>query len=298
MFQSNATIVQQYAALHPESLLVDFGMPPLDPLDRQDWYAEVARFLHHLEARGYRFHPLFLSDLVAGLSPVYEVNLDRSTIQEFAQIVKSFCYPGQSVLEKGQILEIHVLGDGEALDAIMSQERTLPPIYEDFVVIPRARQLREHCFACVDACFQLEVTAIDPQRQARIKSRLVALRQILLDEQVVAGQHEAILEKSSEHPGWYDPTMLSEYVAGQWLQCLELPILTVQQARHIAKELNHASKEITISLPNGQPIAEYYVFDEQQMPAPLIRFGLLQYWMIRTNDLLARASADVCLLIF
>lgn len=47
MFQPNESFLMHYYASHPHSgeTLVDFGMVPSDPRDREDWCAEVARFL-------------------------------------------------------------------------------------------------------------------------------------------------------------------------------------------------------------------------------------------------------------
>lgn len=129
MFQRNEVLLLQYAANHPQSqeTLVDFGVVPVDPMDREDWNAEASRFLKVLASRGYHFQPA-MYDGDSGLCPLYTIRLDKGDFQGptpvdlpyFQWVVKQLCHHGQTTEIRERVLEIHVLGDGQTLEEIVT----------------------------------------------------------------------------------------------------------------------------------------------------------------------------------
>lgn len=121
MFQRNEALLEQYHANHQESqeTLVDFGVVPTDPMDREDWNAEASRFLKLLASRRYQFQPA-MYDGDSGLCPLYTVRLDKGDFQGpmpvdlpyFQWVVKQLCHPGQTTHMHERVLEIHILGEG------------------------------------------------------------------------------------------------------------------------------------------------------------------------------------------
>jgi hypothetical protein len=128
MFQPNEAFLKQYYANHQESreTLVDFGVVPADLQDREDWQAEASRFLTVLAARGYQFQPT-MYDGDSGLCPLYTVRLDKGDFQGltpvdlpyFQWVVNQLCHPGQTTAIHEQILEVHVLGEGQSLEEVV-----------------------------------------------------------------------------------------------------------------------------------------------------------------------------------
>ena len=124
MFERNKTLLEQYTRNHPGSqeTLIDFGVVPTERSDREDWKAEVDRFLRELTSRGYQLRPA-MYDGHTGWSPLHIVRLDRMDFQGptpvdlsyFQWVVNQFCHPGQTTVITGHVIEIHILGDGASL---------------------------------------------------------------------------------------------------------------------------------------------------------------------------------------
>ena len=127
VFEPNTALLQQFAASFPghQESLVDFGVVPQDQQDREDWQAEVTRFINGLTNRGYQVW-VAMFDEQSGLCPLHIVRLDRRDFQGprpvdlfyLEWVVNQFCRPGQTTRLAGQVLEIHVLGDGQSLDEL------------------------------------------------------------------------------------------------------------------------------------------------------------------------------------
>lgn len=127
VFEPNTALLRQFAASFPghQESLVDFGMVPQDQQDQEDWKAEVTRFINGLTNRGYQVW-VALFDEQSGLCPLYIVRLDRRDFQGprhvdpfyLQSVINQFCHPGQTTRLAGQVLEIHVLGDGQSLDEL------------------------------------------------------------------------------------------------------------------------------------------------------------------------------------
>lgn len=159
-----------------------------------------------------------------------------------------------------------------------------------FLEHPRVQHLREQCLAIGDGCAQL-LFVPDPQRQERIINYLESLRQTLLKEQVVSNQHAELLEGQRTHPGWHDPLIVVEYVAGQCVLLLEPPLLTAPQAHRLAQEFSLAKVE-TVALSTGESLGHAYLLDRRQIPPPLFRLSLLIDWLLLINPMLSRDEHD------
>lgn len=130
-FQPNTALLQQFAARFPghQESLVDFGMVPQDQQDQEDWKAEVTRFISALTGRGYQVW-VAMFDEQSGLCPLSIVRLDRRDFQgprpvdlfSLQSVINQFCHPGQTTRLAGQVLEIHVLGDGQPLDELFNPQ--------------------------------------------------------------------------------------------------------------------------------------------------------------------------------
>jgi len=129
-FPPNEALLQQYYSDHPESQesLVDFGVVPSERQEREDWCAEVVRFLLPLSKRGYIWEPA-VTVPIFGLCPLYSVRLDRRDFEGirpvelsyFLHVVNQLCQPGQRTVLHERVLEIHILGDGQTLSSRISE---------------------------------------------------------------------------------------------------------------------------------------------------------------------------------
>ena len=119
MFQRNEALLKQYYTNSPQSreTLIDFGVVPTDPMNREDWKAEASRFIKALASRGYQFQSA-MYDGDSGLCPLYQVQLDKGDflgptpvdLPYFQWVVNQLCHPGQKTEVRERVLEIYVLG--------------------------------------------------------------------------------------------------------------------------------------------------------------------------------------------
>jgi hypothetical protein len=131
MFRWNNELQEQYYTKNPGSpeSLVDFGQVPEDLQDREDWEAEVSRFIRSLAGRGYLFQAA-MYDGNSGASPLYSVRLDRGDfngprpvdLQYFEWVVRQLCLPGQTTHIRERVLGIQVLPE-EDLGSLLAGNR-------------------------------------------------------------------------------------------------------------------------------------------------------------------------------
>lgn len=126
MFQPNRELLIQYQASHAynRETYVDFGKVPTDILDRQDWNAEVTRFLSILARREYYVRPT-IHDGNSGFCSFYiltQLSLQKVDLPSLQQVIDQCCYQGQTTIIHEHVLEIHALGDGQSLGEILASQ--------------------------------------------------------------------------------------------------------------------------------------------------------------------------------